>query len=92
MKSRNNKCFCDNCGKAVEMEDGFPYDKKWSYIYVMSFKTAKDVYFGKRDKGFCSPKCAGEYVQNLIKNNLSENTQKKPIVTKAKSLKRTKKL
>jgi hypothetical protein len=73
-----NTGYCDNCQKPVLFKKGFPYHEKWIYLYVISLKTAENTYLGKRDKGFCSPSCCGNYMQKLAEGKL-ENSKSKSV-------------
>lgn len=64
---------CDFCRKSVtcnKMRTGkynFPYEHKWIFLFITSFKVASNTFIGKRDKGFCCPECAGGYFAQKLR-------------------------
>jgi hypothetical protein len=65
--SQDGLAKCDCCGKEVKCNKkrtgkyNFPYEHNWIFLFITSFKIASNTFVGKRDKGFCSPECAGSF-------------------------------
>lgn len=79
MKKDNQFC-CDNPGcenKHPVTNEGFPYEKNWTYLRNFNFKLVRDKVWKTGDHHFCCLKCMSHYLGHKIKKAMDHMGEKK---------------
>lgn len=61
---------CDQCGNKSDqrtIEQGFPYDEGWEFLFKLATKVEKHQRKVTREKHFCCNKCTIEFVTTALK-------------------------
>lgn len=67
MRKQKTIFVCDECKKESKiMEDDFPYEDGWKYLYNLSFKTDKVNRRSSTDSHFCSKLCFELFIKKKI--------------------------
>lgn len=76
MKENFTKFTCDECKKEITIEEGFPYSKKWIYLYNFEVKLRGNTPTSVRDSHFCSEKCMFNHLKKFVEEDRKLNELK----------------